>query len=47
MTTPESRWQDLPEAARGQALVLLARLIARGALTGPVAGSGAEADDER
>jgi hypothetical protein len=46
LTAPEGRWQDLPEAARGQALVLLARLIARGALTGPVEGSGAGADDE-
>lgn len=47
LTTPESRWQDLPEAARGQALVLLARLIARGALARPVEGSGAEVDNER
>lgn len=42
--SPEGRWQDLPEAARGQALVLLARLIARGALVEP---GDEEADDER
>ncbi|MFF3460545.1 hypothetical protein ACFYXH_40985 [Streptomyces sp. NPDC002730] len=43
--TPQGRWQDLPEAARAQALVLLARLIARGALTDADDGSGA--GDER
>ncbi|MGW3068759.1 hypothetical protein ACWDA8_36120 [Streptomyces sp. NPDC001130] len=44
MPAPEGRWQDLPEAARGQALVLLARLIARGALADD---DTAAADDER
>lgn len=31
---PASRWASLPEAARQQALVLLARLIAKGVIDG-------------
>jgi hypothetical protein len=32
IATPSDHWPDLPETAQGKALVLLARLIARGVL---------------
>lgn len=37
---PASRWASLPEAARQQALVLLARLIAKGVIDSEVDADG-------
>jgi hypothetical protein len=46
---PGGRWDGLPERARAEVLVLLARIIARGVLAGdgqpPAGGSGEEAGD--
>jgi hypothetical protein len=36
--SPADRWGQLPEEARGQVLVLLARLIARGIVAGSAGG---------
>jgi hypothetical protein len=48
IATPAEHWLTLPDAAQGQALGLLARLIARGVLVEDVAGlEEAQAGDER